>query len=70
MILSFAIVCLALSYVLFTSQQYFSIVAMLIVFIIAIAAFAIFILAYMRSSSGALVLDVKNRQALSYFPLP
>jgi hypothetical protein len=47
LILSFAIVCLALSYVLFTNQLYFSVVAMLIMFLIAIVAFAIFVVAYM-----------------------
>ncbi len=57
--LSFAIVCLALSYVLFTGQEYFSVVSMIIIFIIVISAFLIFLLSYIYSSLGSLVLNHK-----------
>jgi uncharacterized membrane protein len=60
LLLSFAIVWLSLSYVLFTNQQYFSIASMIITLAIAAAAFAVFLFAYGYTSSGSLHPSIKT----------
>ncbi len=67
LLISFAIGWLALSYVLFTSQQYFSVGATLIIFLIAIAACLVFVLCYRYSRSGVLVLDMRRDRQMVVF---
>lgn len=67
LLLSFAIVWLSLSYVLFTSQQYFSVTMMLVDFAIALSSCAVFVVFYRRSASGKLVSDVKTDRKMVAF---
>jgi|GEM_PF-975608 uncharacterized membrane protein len=60
LLLSFAIVWLSLSYLLFTNQQYFSVISMLIIFAMAAAAFVVFLFTYKYTDSGSLVSSVKT----------
>jgi uncharacterized membrane protein len=67
LLLSFAMVWLALSYVLFTGQQYFSAITLVIVFLLAISSAIVFVSCYKYSSSGSLASNVKADRIILIF---
>jgi uncharacterized membrane protein len=60
LLLSFAIVWLSLSYVLFTGQQYFSVLALVLLFLVALSSAVVFVACYRYSVAGSLVSSVKT----------
>ncbi len=66
-LLSFAIILLALSYVLFTVQQYFSAFALVAIFAIALSSAIVLVLCYRHSKSGFLAPSAKTDRLILVF---
>ncbi|MFI5412435.1 MAG: hypothetical protein ACHQX1_00925 [Candidatus Micrarchaeales archaeon] len=63
-LLSFAIMWIAFSYLIFTEQQYFSLLAGVAVLLVALASAFVFVDCYRHSESGILASDTRNDRKL------